>query len=56
MKIVIIINNGTLGFVEPDMKAGGFLGTGTELVNPDFAKVAQRLPGYSALRVEDPGT
>ncbi len=36
MKIVVL-NNGTLGFVEMEMKAAGFLETGVALVNPDFA-------------------
>ncbi len=50
---VVIVNNGTLGFVELEMKAGGFLDTGTELKNPDFAATA-RAAGILGLRVEDP--
>ena len=34
-------NNGSLGFVELEMKATGFLNHATELVNPDFAKIAE---------------
>ncbi len=38
---VVIFNNGTLGFIELEQKSSGFLDTGTELVNPDFAAMAQ---------------
>jgi pyruvate dehydrogenase (quinone) len=51
---VIVLNNGTLGFVEMEMKASGFLDTGTELKNPDFAAMAKAV-GIHAVRVEDPG-
>lgn len=51
---IIIVNNGTLGFVELEMKAGGFLDAGTELQNPDFAQLAQA-SGILGIRVEDPG-
>jgi pyruvate dehydrogenase (quinone) len=51
---VVIINNGTLGFVELEMKAGGFLDTGTSLLNPNFAQVAEA-SGVLGIRVEDPG-
>ncbi len=50
---VVVLNNGTLGFVEMEMKAAGFLETGVELVNPDFAAMA-RGAGLFARRVEDP--
>ncbi len=50
---VVVFNNGTLGFVELEMKAAGFLETGVELVNPDFAAMA-RAAGLFAQRVEDP--
>ncbi len=51
---VVVFNNHTLGFVALEMKAGGYLETGTSLVNPDFAAVA-RAAGVHAIRVEDPG-
>ena len=51
---VVIVNNGTLGFVELEMKAGGFLDTGTELQNPNFASLAESC-GILGIRVEDPG-
>ncbi len=50
---VVIFNNGTLGFVEMEMKAAGFLETGVELQNPDFAGMARAM-GIEAARVEDP--
>jgi pyruvate dehydrogenase (quinone) len=37
---VIVLNNGTLGFVELEMKAAGLIETGVELKNPDFAAMA----------------
>ena len=49
---VVVLNNGTLGFVEMEMKAAGFLDTGVELKNPDFAAVA-RAAGIHGVRVED---
>lgn len=51
---VVVFNNGTLGFVELEMKAAGLLSTGVDLVNPDFAAMA-RAVGIHAIRVEDPG-
>jgi pyruvate dehydrogenase (quinone) len=51
---VVVFNNGTLGFVELEMKAAGFLETGVELVNPNFAAMAHGA-GLFAKRVEDPG-
>ncbi|UAK23314.1 ubiquinone-dependent pyruvate dehydrogenase [Sphingomonas nostoxanthinifaciens] len=50
---VVVLNNGTLGFVELEMKAGGFLDAGTELRNPNFAEMA-KAAGVFAIRVEDP--
>ena len=51
---VVIFNNGVLGFVALEMKAAGFLETGTDLHNPDFAAMAAAM-GIFAIRVEDPG-
>jgi pyruvate dehydrogenase (quinone) len=51
---VIVYNNGSLGFVALEMKGAGFLETGTDLLNPDFAAMA-RAAGVHAIRVEDPG-
>src|ERR1700690_3035434 len=50
---IILFSNRTLGFVELEMKAAGILGSGTELVNPDFAALA-KAAGLFAMRVEDP--
>lgn len=50
---VVVFNNGSLGFVELEMKATGFVHHGTELVNPDLAAIA-RGAGVLGLHVEDP--
>lgn len=50
---IVIFNNGTLGFVELEMKATGLLDTGTELINPDFAAMANAM-GIYAQSVEQP--
>ena len=51
---IVIFNNGTLGFVEMEMKAAGYIETGVALDNPDFAAMANAI-GIKAIRVEDPG-
>jgi pyruvate dehydrogenase (quinone) len=51
---VVIFNNGVLGFVALEMKAAGFVETGVDLQNPDFAAMARAM-GIHAVRVEDPG-
>jgi pyruvate dehydrogenase (quinone) len=50
---IVVFNNGTLGFVELEMKANGFLDDGVELKNPNFAQMAEGA-GIKGLRVEDP--
>ena len=50
---VVIFDNGTLGFVEMEMKASGLLDFGVALQNPDFAAMAKAM-GVHAARVEDP--
>jgi pyruvate dehydrogenase (quinone) len=50
---VVIFNNSLLGFVDIEMKAGGFLPVGTHLDNPSFAKIAEGA-GIYGVRVEDP--
>jgi len=50
---VVVLNNGTLGFVEIEMRASGFIDTGTELINPNFAKMAEAI-GVKGIRVEKP--
>lgn len=50
---VVVYNNGALSFVELEMKAAGFLESGTGLVNPSFAAVAEAM-GIKGIRAEDP--
>jgi pyruvate dehydrogenase (quinone) len=50
---VIVLNNGTLGFVELEMKANGFLDVGCDLTNPNFAAMAEAM-GIRGFRVEHP--
>jgi pyruvate dehydrogenase (quinone) len=49
---VVIFNNGALGFIELEQKSTGFLDYGTELVNPNFAAVAEAA-GIRGIRLED---
>jgi pyruvate dehydrogenase (quinone) len=50
---VVVLNNGTLGFVEMEMKASGFLDIGCNLVNPNFAAMAEAM-GVKGVRIEKP--
>ncbi|MEA2741217.1 MAG: hypothetical protein QOH05_4524 [Acetobacteraceae bacterium] len=50
---VVVFNNGSLGFIELEQKSSGFIDTGTELVNPDFAAMAEAV-GIKGVRIEDP--
>jgi pyruvate dehydrogenase (quinone) len=52
VKIVVFKNN-SLAFVELEMKAAGFLDFGTNLENPNFAKLAEAL-GLLGLTAETP--
>ncbi len=47
---VAVFNNSSLNFVELEMKAAGFVNYGTDLENPDFAKVAEAM-GIHGIRV-----
>ncbi len=51
---IVIFNNGALDFVELEMKAAGIVNFGTDLVNPDFSKIAEAMgiPGYRAEKPE----
>jgi pyruvate dehydrogenase (quinone) len=51
---IILLNNGTLGFVELEMKAGGFPDANCDLQNPNFAAMAESV-GILGIRVEKPG-
>lgn len=48
---LIVFNNSSLGFVAMEMKAAGYLDTGTELKNPDFAAMSNAM-GILGIRVE----
>jgi pyruvate dehydrogenase (quinone) len=50
---VVVFRNDALGFVELEMKAMGIIEFGTDLKNPDFAKIAEAC-GMLGLRVETP--
>jgi pyruvate dehydrogenase (quinone) len=50
---VVVFNNGALGFIELEQRAAGFLSTGTELKNPNFAAMAEAI-GIHGIRVEQP--
>jgi pyruvate dehydrogenase (quinone) len=51
---IVVFNNGTLGFVEMEMKAAGLIETGVTLDNPDFAAMARAI-GLHGVRITDPG-
>jgi pyruvate dehydrogenase (quinone) len=51
---IVVFNNGALGFIELEQKSTGFLATGTELQNPNFADMAEAV-GMKGIRLEDPG-
>jgi pyruvate dehydrogenase (quinone) len=51
---IVVLNNGTLGFVEMEQEANGFIDTGCELINPNFADMANAV-GIKGIRVERPG-
>jgi pyruvate dehydrogenase (quinone) len=50
---IVVFNNGALGFIELEQKSTGFLATGTELQNPNFAAMAEAV-GVRGIRLEDP--
>ena len=50
---IVVFNNSSLAFIELEMKASGILDTGTELRNPNFAKMACAA-GLFGVRVETP--
>ena len=51
---VIVLNNGSLAFVELEMKAAGIVDFGTDLHNPNFATMAE-VAGLLRLRAETLG-
>ena len=50
---VVVFNNGSLGFVELEMKAAGILEFATDLQDPDFARMADAV-GVKGLKAERP--
>jgi pyruvate dehydrogenase (quinone) len=50
---VVVFNNGALGFIELEQMSTGFITTGTELQNPNFAAMADAI-GIRGIRIEDP--
>ena len=50
---LVVFNNSSLGFVELEMKAAGLVDYGTDLVNPNFAKLAESADLFG-VRVEKP--
>ena len=50
---IVVFNNGALGFIELEQKATGFLDTGTDFKNPNFAKMAEAV-GVRGIRLERP--
>lgn len=50
---IVCFNNGSLAFVELEMKAAGIVNYGTELDNPVFAELAKAV-GMLGVRVEQP--
>jgi pyruvate dehydrogenase (quinone) len=50
---VVVFNNSSLWFVELEMKAAGLLDYGTELMNPNFAKLAESANIFG-IRIEKP--
>ncbi|HET9148761.1 MAG TPA: ubiquinone-dependent pyruvate dehydrogenase [Acetobacteraceae bacterium] len=51
---VVVFNNSALGFIELEQKSSGFINTGTELKNPNFAAMAEAV-GIRGIRLEDAG-
>jgi pyruvate dehydrogenase (quinone) len=50
---VVVFNNGALGFIELEQKSAGFIDTGTELQNPNFAAMAEAV-GIKGVRITNP--
>jgi pyruvate dehydrogenase (quinone) len=50
---VVVFHNSKLGFVDLEQKTAGYLPTGVDLKNPDFAKMAEAV-GILGIHVQDP--
>src|SRR5450759_5142684 len=51
---IIVFNNRTLGMVKLEMEVAGIPDQETEMMNPDFAKIAEAM-GMPAIIINDPG-
>ena len=51
---IVVFNNSALGMVKLEMEAAGIPDWQTDLVNPNFALMAQAL-GFKGIRIEEPG-
>jgi pyruvate dehydrogenase (quinone) len=52
--VQIILNNGSLDFVNIEQQEAGIIPFGVEFENPNFAKVAEAM-GAKGIRIDDPG-
>jgi pyruvate dehydrogenase (quinone) len=52
--VQIVLNNGSLDFVNIEQQEAGFVPFGVEFKNPNFAKVAEAM-GAKGIRIEEPG-
>jgi pyruvate dehydrogenase (quinone) len=52
--VQIILNNGSLDFVNIEQQEAGMIPFGVEFKNPNFAKVAEAM-GAKGIRIEEPG-
>src|SRR6202167_1391665 len=50
---VVVFNNAALGFIELEQKSTGFINTGTDFKNPNFAAMAEAA-GVLGIRIERP--
>jgi pyruvate dehydrogenase (quinone) len=50
---IVVFNNSALGFIELEQKSTGFLDTGTDFKNPNFAMMAEAI-GVRGIRLERP--
>jgi pyruvate dehydrogenase (quinone) len=50
---IVLFNNGVLGMVKLEMEVAGLPDWQTDLINPNFANVAQAI-GLKGIRIEDP--
>jgi pyruvate dehydrogenase (quinone) len=50
----IVLNNGSLDFVNIEQEEAGIIPFGTEFKNPNFARVAEAM-GAKGIRLEEPG-